>query len=212
MTPFDFVLGEHGPRWLLGAVLLAALLTTVAAALEIALERAGGPDPAALPDWIAEHGPPLFVFAGAPALLLATLAALLLTLLLGGNPERAGLPLTTTLLVDVAVIVAMLGCGLGSPLTQHWGLAITAFGIGVGAIFPLLFVANALPFAADGGLEYPDRFIFALTVGLILFSLTLAGAALVALGAICVRIARALRDRRAARPVAQLHLLQRDPP
>ena len=193
MTAFDLILGDQGPVVLLGAIGLAAVLTLVAAALEITLERAGGPDPAALPDWFAERGPALFVLAGVPALLLAFLSLIGLTLALGGNPERSGVPAALGLLVDLLVLVAVLGLGAGSPLTQHWGLAIAAFGGGVGAVFPLLYIANQLPFAGDGALRYPERFVFALTVGLILIALVAAAAALVALAVTGVRTARQLR-------------------
>jgi hypothetical protein len=199
MTLFDLVLGENGPAWLLGAVAIAALLTLAAAGLEIALERAGGPDPAAAPDWFAEHGPALFMLAGLPALLIALGASLILTVALGNNPERSGLPLIVPALLDLAVIVAIIAGGLGSPMTQHWGLGIAVFGFGVSAIFPLLYLTNTLPFAADGSLPYPDRFIFALAVGLILLTQIAAAAALISLVATSVRTWRSLRSRKAPR-------------
>jgi lysylphosphatidylglycerol synthetase-like protein (DUF2156 family) len=201
MTPFDLVLGERGPVWLLGAVIVAALLTAIAAGLEIALERAGGPDPGAAPDWFAERGPALFVLGGVPAILLATGVAIVLTLALGGNPEDSGLPVAIGLLVNLAVFVAIVCIGLGSPLAQHWGLGIAVFGAGISAMFPLLVIANALPFDDDGSLPYPDRIVFALVVGLILFSLTLAAAALLSLAVNAFRTARMLHTaRRGARP------------
>ena len=195
MTLFDLILGEQGPVWLLGAVVLAALLTLVAAALEIALERTGGADPSRLPDWFAEHGPPLFIFAGLPALLLAAVATAALTLALGGNPERAGIPLIVPVLLDIAVLVAVLALGLGAPTTQHWGLAIAVFGACLSAMFPLLFVADRLPFAPDGGLDYPERLVFAVVNGLILFTHMLAAAALISLGVTALRTLGALRER-----------------
>ena len=193
MTPFRVILGDGGPTLLLAAIGVAAVLTLVAAALEIALERAGGPDPAAPPDWFAERGPALFVLGGVPALALACLGAAALTLALGGDPEESALPVAVSLLLDVCVVVAIVCCGLGSPLTRHWGLAITAFGAGVGAVFVLLFVVNALPFADSGSLAYPERFVFALAVGLILAALVVAAAALIALAVTSVRTYRAVR-------------------
>ncbi|MGD9893443.1 MAG: hypothetical protein AB7R89_00400 [Dehalococcoidia bacterium] len=207
MTLFDIVLGENGPAWLLGAVAIAAALTLIAAGLEIALERAGGPDPAATPDWFAEHGPALFILAGMPALLIALAASLILTVALGNNPERSGLPLVVPIFLDLAVIVAIIAIGLGSPMTQHWGLGIAAFGVGVSAIFPLLYLTNTLPFAPDGSLPYPDRFIFALAVGLILLTQVAAAAALISLIATSVRTWRALRARRDL-PPARLTLIR----
>jgi len=195
MTLFDLVLGERGPAWLLGAVVLAAALTLLAAALEIALERAGGPDPARLPDWFAERGPALFVLAGVPALLLAAAAAMALTLALGGNPERSGIPLAIPLLLDLAVLIAVLAIGIGAPTTQHWGLAIAVFGACLSAMFPLLFVADGLPFAADGSLGYPQRLIFALANGLILTTQILAASALVSVAVSALRTYGALRER-----------------
>ena len=209
MTPFDLILGEHGRAWLLGALILAALLTLVAAALEIALERRGGADPGASPDWFAERGPALFVLAGLPALLLAVGATVVLTLALGGNPERSGMPLLVPLLLNLGVLVAVLCGGVGSPLTQHWGLGIAAFGVGVSAMFPLLFLANALPFADDGSLAYPDRAVFALTVGLILLSQMLAASALIALAVTSLRTYQAVRARRSERHPGQLTLVKR---
>jgi hypothetical protein len=196
MTLFDLILGERGPAWLLGAVLLAAVLTLVAAALEIALERAGGPEPSRLPDWFAEHGPVLFVFVGLPALLVAVLATAALTLALGGNPERAGIPFVVPVLLDLAVIVAVLALGAGGPTTQHWGLAIAVFGACLSAMFPLLFMADRLPFRPDGGLDYPERFVFALVNGLILLTQVLASAALISLAVSAARTYNALRGRR----------------
>jgi hypothetical protein len=207
MTLFDIVLGENGPAWLLGAVVLAAVLTLIAAGLEIALVRAGGPDPAAAPDWFAEHGPALFILAGMPALLIALAASLILTIALGSNPERSGLPLIVPVFLDLAVIIAIIAIGVGSPMTQHWGLGIAVFGFGVSAIFPLLYLANTLPFAADGSLLYPDRFIFAFAVGLILLTQIAAAAALISLVATSVRAWRTLRARRAS-PPARLTLIR----
>ena len=200
MTLFDLILGEQGPVWLVGAVVLAALLTLVAATLEIVLERTGGADPSRLPDWFAAHGPPLFIFAGVPALLLAALATAALTLALGGNPERAGIPFIVPVLLDVAVLVAVLALGVGAPTTQHWGLAIAVFGACLSAMFPLLFVADRLPFAPDGGLDYPERFVFAVVNGLIILTQVLAMAALVSLAVSALRTYAALGERPAARP------------
>jgi len=209
MTLFDLVLGENGPAWLLGGVALAAVLSMVAAGLEIALERSGGPDPAATPDWFAERGPALFVLAGLPTLLFAMIGSIVLTLALGNNPERSGLPLIVPILLDLSVIVAVICCGLGSPMTQHWGLGIAVFGVGVSAIFPLLFLTNQLPFDVDGSLSYPDRFVFALAVGLILLTQIAALAALVSLAVTSFRTYRALRARRSERHTAQLTLIRR---
>ena len=200
MTLFDLILGERGPAWLLGAVVVAAALTLVAASLEIVLERSGGPDPSRLPDWFAEHGPPFFVFAGLPALLLATLAAAALTLALGGNPEWSGIPFVVPLFLDLAVLVAVLGLGVGAPTTQHWGLAIAVFGASLSAMFPLLFVADRLPFAPDGGLDYPERLVFAVVNGTILLTQLLATAALISLLVSALRTWGALRERVVARP------------
>jgi hypothetical protein len=208
MTPFDLVLGESGPIWLLGAVAIAAVLTAIAAGLEIALELAGGPDPGAAPDSFAEHGPALFWLGGVPAILLATSFAVGLTLALGGNPEESGLPMATGLLVDLAVIVAVICIGLGSPLAKHWGLGIAVFGAGISAMFPLLVIANSLPFDVAGGIAYPDRIVFALVVGLILFSLTLAAAALVSLGVNAFRTARMLRAVRESRTASGLRVVR----
>ena len=208
MTLFDLVLGENGPAWLLGGVAIAALLTLIAAGFEIALERAGGPDPAAVPDWFSDHGPALFILAGMPALLIALGASFVLTIALGNNPERSGLPLIVPVLFDLAVIVAIIAGGLGSPMTQHWGLGIAVFAVGVSAIFPLLYLANTLPFAGDGSLPYPDRFIFALAVGLILLTQIAAAAALIALAVTCVRTWRAFRSRPAPR-TSRLTLVRR---
>lgn len=211
MTLFDVVLGGHGPALMLGALVLAALLTLVAATLEIALERAGGPDPAALPDWFARRGPAFFVLGGLPAIAVAVVAAIALTLALGSNPERSGMPPAVPLLLNLSVIVAIVCCGIGSPLTQHWGLGIAVFGIGLSAIFPLLFVANALPFADDSSIGYPDRLIFALAVGLILLTQILAASALLALGVTGLRTFRALRTRRMSEPApGRLTLVRRD--
>ena len=209
MTLLDLVLGGHGPTWLLCAIALAAVLTLLAATLEIASVRAGGPDPVAQPDWFAVRGPALFVLAGLPALVFAVGGAAALTLALGGNPERSGIPLIVPLLLDVAVIVAVLALGAGSPLTQHWGLGIAAFGVGVSAIFPLLFIANALPFAEGGGLAYPERLVFALTVGLILLTQIVAAAALVALAVTSARTYQALRGRWHEPAAARLRLVRR---
>ena len=195
MTLLDLVLGERGPVVLFGAVVLAAALTVVAAGLEIALERSGGADPARLPDWFAERGPAIFVLAGVPALLGAAIAAAALTLVLGDNPESAGLPLIVPVLLDIAIIAAVLAIGVGAPTTQHWGLAIAVFGAGLSAMFPLLFVADGLPFAPDGSLGYPERFVFALVNGLILTTQILAGAALVSLAVSALRTLGALRER-----------------
>jgi hypothetical protein len=195
MTLFDLVLGEHGPAWLLGAVLLSAVLTLVAAALEIALVRVGGADPSRLPDWFAEHGPAIFVFAGMPALVLCALATAVLTLMLGGNPETSGIPIVVPLLLDLGVIVAVLALGAGGPTTQHWGLAIAVFGACLSAMFPLLFIADGLPFTPSGSLDYPERFVFALTNALILITQVLATAALVSLVVGALRTFAALRER-----------------
>jgi hypothetical protein len=210
MTLFDLILGENGPAWLLGAVAIAAVLTMAAAGLEIALERAGGPDPAAAPDWFAEHGPALFILAGMPTLLIAVGASFALTIALGSNPERSGLPVLVPALLDIAVIVAILAAGLGSPMTQHWGLGIAVFGAGVSAIFPLLYLTNTLPFAADGSLPYPDRFVFALGVGLILLTQIAAAAALIALAVTSVRTWRLLRATPRGRLPARLTLIRRE--
>lgn len=209
MTLFDLILGENGPAWLLGAVAIAAVLTLVAAGLEIALERAGGPDPTTPPDWIAEHGPALFILAGLPALLIAIGASFGLTIALGNNPERSGLPLLVPAFLDLAVIVAIIAGGLGSPMTQHWGLGVAVFGAGVSAIFPLLYLANTLPFAGDGSLPYPDRFVFALAVSLILLTQIAAAAALVSLTVTSIRTWRLLRAQRARRRPARLTLIRR---
>jgi hypothetical protein len=195
MTAFDLLLGGLGPRLLLAGIALAGALTLLAALLEMALERAGGPDPAVLPDWFAEHGPALFVFAGLPALGLAMAGVFGLTLALGGNPDETGLPVLLPVLLDMCVLVAVLACGAGSRLTQHWGLAITAFAAGVCLHFPLLFVAGSLPFTDDGGLAYPERLAFALTVALILLATVVAAAALVALAVTCLRSYRLLKQR-----------------
>jgi len=209
MTLFDLILGENGPAWLLGAVAIAAVLTVIAAGLEIALERAGGPDPTAPPDWVAEHGPALFVLAGLPALLIAIGASFVLTIALGNNPERSGLPLLVPAFLDLAVIIAIIAGGLGSPMTQHWGLGVAVFGVGVSAIFPLLYLANTLPFAGDGSLPYPDRFVFALAVGLILLTQIAAAAALISLAVTSIRTWRFLRSQRARRHPAKLTLIRR---
>jgi hypothetical protein len=193
MTPFDLAFGEGGPRLMLAGIALAGVLTLVAAALDILLERAGGPDPATRPDWFAERGPAIFVFIGMPALALAALGAFSLTLVLGGNPEQSGLPSRLQLLLDLCVVVAIVACGVGSPLTQHWGLAIAAFAVGIGIMFALLFVTNLLPFTEDGALAYPERFVFALTVALLLITFIGAAAALVALAVTSIRTYRQVR-------------------
>ncbi len=199
MSPFDLALGEHGPAWLLGAVALAALLTVLAAGLEIALERADGPDPGAPPDWFAERGPTVFLLVGLPALLLATSATIILTLALGGNPERSGIPMAVPLLLVLGIVAAVACLGIGAPTTQHWGLSIAVFGVGLSAIFPLLFVADALPFDSDGGLAYPERLIFALINGLMMIAQIAAAAALVSLAVTALRTGRQMRWRSAAR-------------
>ncbi|MGH2585732.1 MAG: hypothetical protein ACRDJE_12535 [Dehalococcoidia bacterium] len=210
MTIFDLVLGENGPAWLLGAVVLAAVLTTVAAGFEILLERAGGADPTAPPDWFADHGPAVFVLGGVPLAALATIGAIILTLALGSNPQQSGLPFLVPVILNLAVFAAIICCGVGSPLAQHWGLGIAAFGIGIGAVFPLLFIANSLPFGDDGSLLYPDRLIFAIVVGLILLTQIVAGAALIALAVTSLRAFQALRTRRAERRPARLTLVGRE--
>jgi hypothetical protein len=209
MTLFDLVLGEHGPAWLLGAVVLAAVLTLVAAALEITLERAGGAEPSRLPDWFADHGPALFVFAGMPALLFSALATAILTLVLGGNPETSGIPIVVPVLLDLAVIVAVVTLGAGGPTTQHWGLAIAVFGACLSAMFPLLFVADGLPFTPSGSLDYPERLVFALTNALTLITQVLAAAALVSLLVYALRTFVALRERLSARGPERLRLVEK---
>lgn len=198
MTLFDLVLGEHGPAWLLGAVAAAALLTVIAAGFEIALERAGGPDPGSPPDWFAARGPSVFVILGLPALILAAVATTALTLELGGNPERSGIPLIVPLLLDLCVIVAVLCLGVGAPMTRHWGLSIAVFGVGLSAMFPLLFIANALPFEPGGSLRYPERLVFAFANGLMLITQIVAAAALVSLAVTGLRTYQALRGRAGA--------------
>lgn len=202
MTPYQLLLGDHGTLVLLGAIGLVALLVMLAAGFEIVQARTGGMDPASLPDWLEEHGPALLVAAGLPALLLACGAAAGLTLSLGGNPERADLRLgwLLALLVDLGVVVAVIAIGLGSPLKQHWGLSVTAFGAAVGLLFPLLWVINALPFGLDGSLAYPERFVFALMVGLLLLLVIVGGAAVVGLGVTVLRAALAWRRERLAAP------------
>jgi hypothetical protein len=209
MIPFDLILGERGPAWLLGALIVAGALTVVAATLEILLERAGGPDPGAPPDWFARHGPAVFALGGVPTFVLAIAGAVALTLILGGNPERAGIPLALPILLDLAILVAIVCCGVGAPTTQHWGLGVALFGVAVSSIFPLLFIANALPFAADSSLRYPERVVFALVNGLIAAALVAAAAALISLAVSAIRTARALRHREAAEPGARLHIVRR---
>lgn len=201
MSLLHAALDESGPLLLLASIALAAVLTLVAAALEITLERAGGPDPARTPDWFARNGPALFLFGGAPSLLLAMALTFGLTVALGGNPDHSSLSGVWPALLDLAVLASIICWGIGSPLTQHWGLGVAAFGAGVSATFPLLFVALQLPFAEDGSLPYPDRLIFALTVALIVATLTLAAAALIALAVTSVRTYQALRSARQATPV-----------
>jgi len=210
MTPFDLLLGGDGPLVLLGAIVLTALLTLLAAGLEIVLERAGGADPAALPDWFARHGPTVFVYAGVPAIVASFAGGLILTLMLGGNPARSGLWTGWPVLLDLGVLVAILACGIGSPLTQHWGLGIAVFSAGAGAIFPLLFIANALPFGESGALAYPDRVVLALTVGLILTAFISAAAGLIALGVTSARTWCSLRRLR-RRGAAHLTLVEPGP-
>jgi hypothetical protein len=209
MTLFDLILGENGPTWLLGAIAVAALLTLIAAGLEIVVERSGGPDPTASPDWFATRGPALFVLGGVPALVIAVAGSVLLTLLLGNNPESSGLPFLIPTALNGVVVVAILCCGLGSPMTQHWGLCVAVFGVGVSAIFPLLYLTNLLPFAADGSLPYPDRIVFAIGVSLMLLSQIGAVAALIALAVTSIRSVRSLRDRRSERRTARLTLIRR---
>jgi hypothetical protein len=187
MTPFHVVFGEHGPTALLGAIAVAAVLTLIAAGLEIALERAGGPDPAAPPDWFARHGPALFVLAGVPALGIATLGTIALSLALGGNPDRSNLPILWPLLLDLVVLVGVDTTAAGSPLGQHWGLGVAVFGVSAAAVFPLLFVINTLTFNENGGIPYPDRIVFSITVGLILLTVMIAMSALLALGITSLR-------------------------
>lgn len=202
MTPYQLLLGDHGTLVLLGAIVLVALLVMLAAGIELTPTRAGGTDPAALPDWLDEHGPGLVVMAGLPALLLACGAAAGLALSLGGNPERADLRLgwLLALLVDAGTIVAVIAIGFGSSLKQHWGLSVTAFGAAVGLLFPLLWVINALPFGLDGSLAYPERFVFALMVGLLLGLVIVGGAAVVGLGVTVLRAALIWRRERLAAP------------
>ena len=210
MTPFHVVFGEHGPTVLLWAIALAAVLTLVAAGLEIALERRGGPDPAATPDWFARHGPALFVFVGMPALTLATLSTAGLALVLGGNPDHSGVPLFWPLLLDLIVLMAVVAAAVGSPLGQHWGLGVAVFGASAGAVFPLLFLVNALTFADDGGIAYPDRIVFAIAVGLILLTVTIAAAALLSLVVAAIRTAGRLHAVRDRSPSAQMRVVSRD--
>jgi hypothetical protein len=193
MTPIHLILGDSGPAVLFGGIVLAAVLMLVAATIEIALERAGGPDPAQPPDWVAERGPALFLFVAMPALALAFTLATGLTLTLGSNPDETGLSRLWPVVLTVAAIVAAIAGGVGAPLAQHWGLGIAVFGLGVSAIFPLLYVANALPFGSDGSLPYPPRLVFGLVVGLIVVAIVVAGAALVSLAVTVVRCARDLR-------------------
>lgn len=195
MMPFDLILGESGPQLLLAGIALAGLLLVVAAALELALDRTGGPHPATLPDWFALHGPTIFMFIGMPALALAAAGAFGLTLALGGNPEYSGLPAAVEVVFDLCVVAAIVAWGIGSPLTQHWGLAIAAFALGLSLTFPLLFVADALPFTEDGALPYPERLVFALTVALMLSVTVIATAALVALAVTSLRTYQLLRQR-----------------
>src|SRR5262249_37115741 len=153
----------------------------------IALTRAGGPDPGATPDWLAREGPRVFLFAGLPALAIGFLTAVGLTLALGGGEDITGVSSLWVVLLDLMVLAAVVGLGVGAPATQHWGLGIALFSVATGAIFPLLFVTNALPFEDGGGLAQPQLSIFALTVGLMLVSLVLAGAALLALAVASLR-------------------------
>lgn len=197
MTPLHLLLGEGGPTLLLWLIALAAVLTLAAAGLEIALERAGGADPAALPDWFATHGPRLYVFGGVPATLIAITITLGLVLALGSDPERTSVSLLWPLLLCLVTVVAVLGCGVGSPLTQHWGLGVASLAMGVSLIFPLLFVVNTLNSGETGRIAYPGRLIFALAAALMLLAAIIAGSALVALIVTSVRTARALHDRRA---------------
>lgn len=216
MTPFDLVLGDHGPALLLGAIALAAALTLLTALLQVALTRAGGPDPAALPDPLAEHGPKLVVLGGMPALILAALAATGMTLILGGRPNaddlQAARPLGLAL--SLGTLVAAVCLGLGPPLGEHWGAAVTGFGAGVGLLFPNLLVINQLPFAEDGSIAYPDRAVFALMVALLLVAIVLIAASLLGLAVSAWRVFSELRAARGvhrpapstpSRPPAQGH-------
>lgn len=207
MTPLHLFLGDGGPTLLLWVLGFAAVLTVIAAGLEIALERAGGPDPAALPDWFAERGPLLFLFGGLPATLVAVAITVGLVLALGGNPERSGMPLVWIVLLDSAALVAVLGLGIGSPLTRHWGLGVTTVAAGVSLIFPLLYISTTLAFTDSGALAYPERLVFAVTVGLMLLTAVIAVAALVSLAVTGVRSLHALRHRHDARP--SLTLMER---
>lgn len=199
MTPLNAILGNGASEILVLAAVAVALLTATSAVLDFMSGTSRNLSPLS---WQRQRFALLLVI-GLPAVFVVLLAGGTLGALQSGVAEATSGTRFWLWLANAAFIVAVVVCGICSPLARHWGLGLTGFAAGLGAIFPLLAVISALNFNEGGLLTgSADRIVFGVAVGLIMLAAGLCAASTLAMIAYIVERTALLLDSRHHLPVS----------
>jgi len=183
VTPLNVILGNQASAILVLSVVGVLLLACTAAVLDYL----GGTSRALAPFTLVRPRMAAFVWVGLPAALLLVFAGGLLGAISSGSAETGrGLDLLLWI-ANLSFTVAVLVCGLCSPLARHWGLALAGFALGMGGLMVFLALISALGLGDAAGLitATPDRAAFGVAVGGVFLCVALGAAALLALGTYC---------------------------
>jgi len=183
VTPLNLILGNQASAILVLSVVGVVLLAGTAAVLDFL----GGTSRGLPPFTFARLRGASFVWLGLPAALMLAIAGGALGAISSGSSETGhGLDLILWC-ANAAFIVAVLVCGLCSPLARHWGLGLAGFAIGMGGLMLFLAMISALGLGDAAGLisHASDRIVFGVAVGGVFLGLALGASALLALCAYC---------------------------
>jgi len=178
VTPLDALLGNNASAILVLSVVGVTLLAAAAATLDFM-----STGPRVLSPFAFER-PRLLAFAcaGLPAVFALLAGGGALGAAVSGTREPGSGTQALLWLTNVAFVVSIVVCGLCSPLARHWGLGLAAFALGLGVVFPLLWLVSSLGFDSAGLLvSLGDRVVFGICVGGILIATALAGAGALAM-------------------------------
>ena len=178
MTPLNAILGSHASAVLILAVFGVALLAATAGVLDFMSGTSRVLSPLAF-----ERARFIALIAlGLPAGFVLLAAGSTLGAVQSGVAQASEGTRVWLWLANASFLIGTVVCGFCSPLARHWGLGLTGFAIGLGAIFPLLALISALGFN-DAGLltSTGERAAFGIAVGLILLAVALCLASLLSM-------------------------------
>ncbi len=199
MTPLNAILGNDASAILVLAAVGVALLTAASALLDFMSGTSRNLSPLSF----QRQRFALLVFIGLPAAFVVLLAGGTLGALQSGVAEASSGTRFWLWLANASFIIAVVICGLCSPLARHWGLGLMGFAAGLGAILPLLAVISALNFNEGGLLTgSADRIVFGIAVGLIMLAAGLCAASTLAMIAYVIERTVVLLDSRHHLPVS----------